>query len=491
MQYSAFWEAIATGGAPGVSTATQTLSITGGKTYRVTFTLLRLIGSVTPTLGSTVGTARSTDGTFTEEIVATDDGDLIFTTSDGSDLVIDDVIVKEVFDGMNKFYADTTFYQIVDIKGLLKVVNIIATETITAEQLTSTDDITAVGLIKGADLECTNNLIIGDDWTWLGASSIANFSDGNKKFIIKDNQDNSIIFEDDSVGMGVWLEFDTRTGSPKIRYGGAISNPLHQFTGNVEMSNNLDVNNIISGSDKGTNLTDVAITNPNFTGSASGWALGGGMGYFSNKIFAFQSSSAYQLITIKANTLYQVEFNTQTHFLGTVAIVLGGTTGTSFGSAGNHIQIINTTDTTGINITTSSGADVEIDTISVREVTGLFGDVVVFQENILVDNVFYRSPFDLSTRQENIDFFKGLTYEKDTENINEVGWAKIEHNSYRDVASSFYKDNTNQEGVISMVKMQQRLTSGTADLFNWNEEQDIIIADLTARIEALEEQPEL
>lgn len=91
----------------GVATATgaistalsQTISVTyplvEGQPYLVTYTVTRSAGSITPSLGGTAGTARSTSATFSEVIVAGSTQTLSFGTS-GFTGTLDDVTVVAV-----------------------------------------------------------------------------------------------------------------------------------------------------------------------------------------------------------------------------------------------------------------------------------------------------------------------------------------------------------------------------------------------------------
>lgn len=86
----------------GVATATgnistalsQEVAVTAGKSYTVIFTATASNGSVTVSLGGTDGTERSTSSTFTENIIAGEDGILAFTGADFSG-TIDNVLVYE------------------------------------------------------------------------------------------------------------------------------------------------------------------------------------------------------------------------------------------------------------------------------------------------------------------------------------------------------------------------------------------------------------
>ncbi|KKM21495.1 hypothetical protein LCGC14_1634900, partial [marine sediment metagenome] len=74
----------------------QTVSITENKAYEVVFEVkTRSAGSVTPILGTTSGTARSTLAIFTETIIA-GSGSLIRFDAIGFTGTIDDVVIKQV-----------------------------------------------------------------------------------------------------------------------------------------------------------------------------------------------------------------------------------------------------------------------------------------------------------------------------------------------------------------------------------------------------------
>ncbi|HON93810.1 MAG TPA: hypothetical protein PKZ07_19730 [Sedimentisphaerales bacterium] len=78
------------------ASATNTIVI--GHTYRIIYTISsRTAGGVTVSIGGTDGTARTADGTYTEDIVASTTGGLIFTpASDASALSIDDVYIYDL-----------------------------------------------------------------------------------------------------------------------------------------------------------------------------------------------------------------------------------------------------------------------------------------------------------------------------------------------------------------------------------------------------------
>jgi hypothetical protein len=67
-----------------------------GNTYRVTFAITRTAGTITPVCGTASGTARSTNGTFTEDLVAASTAVFKFSTS-GFTGTVDNVKVEGVF----------------------------------------------------------------------------------------------------------------------------------------------------------------------------------------------------------------------------------------------------------------------------------------------------------------------------------------------------------------------------------------------------------
>lgn len=76
-----------------VSALAQTPTLVDGVTYKLTFTLTRSAGSVTPSVGGTAGTARSSAATFVENIVAGATDTLSFSASEDFVGTIDDVLL--------------------------------------------------------------------------------------------------------------------------------------------------------------------------------------------------------------------------------------------------------------------------------------------------------------------------------------------------------------------------------------------------------------
>ncbi len=71
--------AIATGAISTALSQTSAITLIAGYTYTITYTVTRSAGTVTPSIGGTAGTARSSSATFTETIVAGSDQILAFT----------------------------------------------------------------------------------------------------------------------------------------------------------------------------------------------------------------------------------------------------------------------------------------------------------------------------------------------------------------------------------------------------------------------------
>lgn len=76
-------------------TITPTVAAVAGNLYEVIYTVTRTAGTITPTFGGTALTARTTSGTYTENITATTTGSLIFTgTSFSGTITLSSISVK-------------------------------------------------------------------------------------------------------------------------------------------------------------------------------------------------------------------------------------------------------------------------------------------------------------------------------------------------------------------------------------------------------------
>lgn len=84
------------------SDLSQATRLVIGNTYKFTFTVAnRTAGSITPKAGTAAGTARSTNGTFTENIVCAGNTSIIFSKDATFDGDIDNVSVVEVTPKVN------------------------------------------------------------------------------------------------------------------------------------------------------------------------------------------------------------------------------------------------------------------------------------------------------------------------------------------------------------------------------------------------------
>ncbi|MCX6766644.1 MAG: tail fiber domain-containing protein, partial [Candidatus Moranbacteria bacterium] len=89
--------------ANGVTTMSQTPigGTVAGETYKVTYTVSGwTVGTVTPQVGGVNGVARGANGTYTDYIIATTTGNLIFTPTNTARFTIDDLSVTKVTNGL-------------------------------------------------------------------------------------------------------------------------------------------------------------------------------------------------------------------------------------------------------------------------------------------------------------------------------------------------------------------------------------------------------
>lgn len=75
----------------------QALTLKAGKTYAVTYTTTRSAGTVTPSVGGTAGTARSTGATFTDYIVCGSSNSLLEFVGAGFSGTVDNVSIREMY----------------------------------------------------------------------------------------------------------------------------------------------------------------------------------------------------------------------------------------------------------------------------------------------------------------------------------------------------------------------------------------------------------
>lgn len=84
----------------GTATLTQSIGLQAGELVILTYTISNwTVGTVTPTVGSTLLTARSADGTYTERFITTGSGAVVFSPSNTARFTIDNVSVKRLSGG--------------------------------------------------------------------------------------------------------------------------------------------------------------------------------------------------------------------------------------------------------------------------------------------------------------------------------------------------------------------------------------------------------
>lgn len=119
-------------------------------------------------------------------------------------------------------------------------------------------------------------------------------------------------------------------------------------------------------------LSPELLTNPDFTGSATGWTLGANWAYGSDAVTHTPGSVATlsQAPAVQANTLYRVSAS-QTLSAGYIVITVGGVqfTETADGANDDVTGLAYTTDTTGVIITPSSDYDGTITSVTLTAIT--------------------------------------------------------------------------------------------------------------------------
>ena len=100
----------------GVETLTHdNFAPVAGRTYRLTYTISSwTAGTVTPSIGSTDGTAVGADGTYTEEITATDTDGLVFTPSEDARFTLDSVTVYDLSEPVYVTYVTQAWKDVWD-----------------------------------------------------------------------------------------------------------------------------------------------------------------------------------------------------------------------------------------------------------------------------------------------------------------------------------------------------------------------------------------
>lgn len=131
--------------ADGVETLTHdNFAAVIGRKYRLTYTISSwTVGTVTPTLGGTAGTAVAADGTYTEDIVATTTAGLVFTPSNLSRFTLDSVTVYDLSEPIYVTYCTQAWKDVWD--------NLVQDESVTLASGATANLTYAVAAVMYAD----------------------------------------------------------------------------------------------------------------------------------------------------------------------------------------------------------------------------------------------------------------------------------------------------------------------------------------------------
>jgi len=137
--------------------AHDTFAATVGHTYRTVYTISGYAsGALTIGLGGASGTARTADGTYTEDITATTTGGLAFTPSGTSAMSIDDVYIYDLSDTIYVTYITQAWKDVWD--------NLVQeeTQTTTTHAATLTNIPIAIQAINATGTTSTNACLMLD-----------------------------------------------------------------------------------------------------------------------------------------------------------------------------------------------------------------------------------------------------------------------------------------------------------------------------------------
>ena len=334
----------------------QDVSAVASEVYYVGFTIAnRTAGTVTPKVGNVTGTARSTDGTYYENITATNTNNLQFTPS--SD-----------FDGRITFAS---------------------VRKITADNLTLTNgelDLT------GTD---TNKILLP-----LGTGGLY-FGDGDTGF--RQASDNKIYFRSngfDYVEFGIEGQIEDKYGDLRISKGYSTSSSpkyanridinsgygwpgygtqdegflcttvdgyeatrwRHDMTGDVDID--------LYGDTLVADLSAEMVTDPDMESSDdwtnTNWTHSTTYDYFSHDTGNIDALT--QDCSVSGSTLYVVVWEVDNYVAGSVKVTLGSVDGTTASADKRYTDYITTSDTGNLEFTPSSDFDGDITYASVREV---------------------------------------------------------------------------------------------------------------------------
>lgn len=122
-----------------------------------------------------------------------------------------------------------------------------------------------------------------------------------------------------------------------------------------------------------TTLSSELLTNPNFTGNATGWTVPAGMAYSSNSVSKTSNGTGAltQSVTPHITSEYELTYTLSNVTAGTVTPSWGGFTGTARSANGTYTErFVATSSTSTLAFTPSNTARFTIDTISLKKLRG-------------------------------------------------------------------------------------------------------------------------
>lgn len=119
-------------------------------------------------------------------------------------------------------------------------------------------------------------------------------------------------------------------------------------------------------------LGNEILTNPNFTGSATGWTVPSGMAYSSNSVSKTSNGTGAltQSVNVYLQREYLLTYTISNWTVGTITPSIGGFTGTAVSANGIYTERFVATSSAAMTFTPSNTARFTIDTISVKPLKG-------------------------------------------------------------------------------------------------------------------------
>jgi hypothetical protein len=121
-----------------------------------------------------------------------------------------------------------------------------------------------------------------------------------------------------------------------------------------------------------TTLGNEVLSNPNFTGSATGWTVGSGWAYSSNAVNKSSNGTATltQNVSIYVLREYLLTYTISNWTVGSVTPTVGGHTGTAVSANGTYTERFVASSSVALTFTPTNTARFTIDTISLKPLTG-------------------------------------------------------------------------------------------------------------------------